>query len=151
MGRYEFIDEGLGFQCLSKFSLALLAKQGWLLICYPNSLLARSLKAKFDPEIDFLNASVWATKGLLKKGLCWRIESRNQVLVWEDAWVPSVANFKIQTQKKNQHIRYVSDLIDQTTNGWKEGVLRTTFNEEEAERSLFIPFPYASQNDKLVW
>ncbi|MBA0648146.1 hypothetical protein Goklo_015920, partial [Gossypium klotzschianum] len=66
-------------------------------------------------------------------------------------WVPSVENFKIQTQENNQHIRYVSDLIDQTTNGWKEGVLRTTFNEEEAERILCIPFPYAPQKDRLVW
>ncbi|MBA0710967.1 hypothetical protein Golax_010208 [Gossypium laxum] len=28
---------------------------------------------------------------------------------------------------------------------------RTTFNEEEAERILCIPFPYAPQKDRLVW
>lgn len=67
---------GLGFRNWSHFNIALLAKQGWRLINYPNSLLARVLKAKYYPNSNFLKAqlgrlpsltwkSIWATKGPL--------------------------------------------------------------------------------------
>ncbi|MBA0587615.1 hypothetical protein Gorai_000741, partial [Gossypium raimondii] len=90
-------------------------------------------------------------KGLLKKGLCWRIRSRDQVLVWEDACVPSAVDFKIQTRANDQHKCYVSDLINQIANCWKEGLIKATFNEQEVDRILCIPLPCAPQEDTLVW
>ncbi|KAH1098313.1 hypothetical protein J1N35_015234 [Gossypium stocksii] len=45
---------GLKFQNISQFNIALLAKQGWSLITCLNSLLARVLKAKYYPSLDFL-------------------------------------------------------------------------------------------------
>lgn len=47
---------GLGFQSLTKFNLALLAKQSWCLIQYPDSLLAQVLKAMYYPNCDFLSS-----------------------------------------------------------------------------------------------
>lgn len=72
---------GLGFRSLNKFNVALLAKQGWRLFNYPNSLLAQVLKAKYFPRTNFLNAplgnlpsltwrSIWSTRKLLLDGLC---------------------------------------------------------------------------------
>lgn len=51
-------NRGLGFRCLTKFNLALLARQDWRFINYPNSLLARTLKPKYYSDIDFLNAKL---------------------------------------------------------------------------------------------
>lgn len=51
-------DGGMGFRSLLKFNLAMLEKQGWHLICYPDSLLAESLKAKFYLNSNFLNANL---------------------------------------------------------------------------------------------
>lgn len=46
---------GLGFLRLAKFNLSLLAKQGWRLINFMNSLLARTLKTKYYPDTNFLS------------------------------------------------------------------------------------------------
>ncbi|MBA0814712.1 hypothetical protein Gohar_020522, partial [Gossypium harknessii] len=75
---------GLGFRSLAKFNLALLAKQGCRLINNPNSLLTQVFKAKYYLQCDFLEArlrnlpsytwqSIWAARGLLEKGICWRV------------------------------------------------------------------------------
>ncbi|KAA3465794.1 reverse transcriptase [Gossypium australe] len=37
-------NSGLGFRCFAKFNISLLAKQGWRLINYPNSLLAPTIR-----------------------------------------------------------------------------------------------------------
>lgn len=49
-------NRGLGFQNLSQFNITLLAKQGWQLTIYPNSLLAKVLKEKYYPQSNFLEA-----------------------------------------------------------------------------------------------
>lgn len=70
----------MGFSNLNFFNIALLAKKGWHLLHNPNSLLARTLKAKYFKDLDFLNSrlenlpsltwqSLWTAKGLLLKGL----------------------------------------------------------------------------------
>lgn len=66
------------FRSLSKFNVALLAKQGWCILNYPDSLLMKVLKAKYIPtELgqlpSYIWKSVWAAKGLLKTGICWRV------------------------------------------------------------------------------
>lgn len=49
---------GSWFQNMSQFNITLLAKQGWHLINYPNSLVVRVLKAKYYPYVDFNNAQL---------------------------------------------------------------------------------------------
>lgn len=91
----------LDYRCLAKFNLALLAKQGWRLIVNPNSLLGRTLKAKYHPNFDFLHSelgnipaytwkSIWAAKGLLLSGLYWRVGTGRDIRIEDDGWVPNV-------------------------------------------------------------
>lgn len=67
---------GLGFKIFGQFNIALLAKQGWRIIQYQNSLLARVLNAKYFPNSNFQNVelgnlpsltwkSIWTARGLL--------------------------------------------------------------------------------------
>ncbi|KAA3466264.1 LINE-1 reverse transcriptase isogeny [Gossypium australe] len=48
---------GLGFRNLANFNVALLGKQGWRLTTTPNTLLAKVLKAKYYPNLDFYKQS----------------------------------------------------------------------------------------------
>ncbi|KAH1081019.1 hypothetical protein J1N35_020780 [Gossypium stocksii] len=82
-------------------------RKGWRLITYPNSLLASVLKAKYYPSIDFLNArlgnlpsltwkSIWSARGVLEKGLCWRIGKGDHISIWADFWILGYEEEKLQ-------------------------------------------------------
>lgn len=73
-------NDGLGFQSFGNFNIALLAKQGWHLIQQPDSLLAKVMKAKYYPILDFLHSnlkhglsyawrSIWVARKVLDDGL----------------------------------------------------------------------------------
>jgi hypothetical protein len=49
---------GMGFRDLQCFNLSLLAKQVWRLLCEPESLCARVLRAKYYPDGRLLNATL---------------------------------------------------------------------------------------------
>jgi hypothetical protein len=77
---------GVGFRDLRIFNQALLARQAWRLIHFPDSLCARVLKAKYYPSGDlldtaFIQKTSQSWQGvihgleLLKKGVIWRIGS----------------------------------------------------------------------------
>ncbi|XP_042986091.1 uncharacterized protein LOC122314582 [Carya illinoinensis] len=97
----------------------MLAKQGWRLLHFPDSLATKVLSSKYYTGGQFLKAStsrhpslIWrsimAAKPLLEEGLFWRIgngaESVEHVL-WEcvaamDVWC--ICSSKLQKQSKNQ-------------------------------------------------
>ncbi|KAJ0013735.1 hypothetical protein Pint_20054 [Pistacia integerrima] len=98
-----------GFRDFELFNLAMLAKQGWRLLHYPNSLAARVLSAKYYHDGNFLEAkvkrsssfiwrSVMAARSVLESGLMWRIGDGSKVRIWQDKWLPSASSFKIQSQ-----------------------------------------------------
>jgi hypothetical protein len=75
---------GIGFRDLGLFNQALLARQAWRLIQYPDSLCARLLRSKYYPRgeiIDtiFIGDASPTWRGvehgleLLKKGIIWRV------------------------------------------------------------------------------
>ncbi|KAA3462609.1 reverse transcriptase [Gossypium australe] len=143
-------DGGLGFQNFEKFNVALLAKQGWRLINYPDSLLARVLKAKYYPNSNFSEArvgnlpsltwrSVWAAKGLLDKGMCWRVGTGDKISIWTDLWISGNEADRIPNHNSNESIQLVSDLIDATSRNWKTELIRSTFTDDIAGKILQIP------------
>ncbi|XP_031254339.1 uncharacterized protein LOC116112329 [Pistacia vera] len=115
---------GLGFKDLELFNLAMLAKQGWRLLHYPNSFTARVLSAKYYPEVYFLEAkvkrtssfiwrSVMAARPILESGLMWRIGDGSKARIWQDKWLPSPSSFKIQSQCLDMDLEAkVATLID---------------------------------------
>jgi hypothetical protein len=92
------LQGGLGFKNLRAFNEALLAKQGWRLINYPNSLVAQVLKAKYYPNDHFLQAkpkqqtsyswkSIQNASWILRKGCYWTIGNGENTNIWDDNWI----------------------------------------------------------------
>jgi hypothetical protein len=91
---------GMDFRDIHAFNLALLGKQGWLLITSPNSLCAQVLKGRYYPS-EFMEATVLRTasrpwravvagREALQHGLIKRIGAGHTVSIWE------VAGFQVQ-------------------------------------------------------
>jgi hypothetical protein len=75
---------GMGFTDMRFFYKALLARQAWRLLVFPDSLCAQVLRARYNPNGELMDtvfmgnpSSTWTTIGhgveLLKKGLIWRV------------------------------------------------------------------------------
>ncbi|XP_035551682.1 uncharacterized protein LOC118349865 [Juglans regia] len=81
---------GLGFRDLGSFNVAMLDKQGWRLLPFPDSLASQVLKWKYFPRVSFMEAkvgsnpsyiwrSIMAARSLLDHGTCWRIGNGREV------------------------------------------------------------------------
>jgi hypothetical protein len=93
------------------------------LLCEPESLYARVLRAKYYPDGHLLNAtlksgssftwqSIPAGLDCFKKGCIWRVGDGSQINIWEDNWIPSSHNLKIMTPRGSNILTCVSDLIN---------------------------------------
>ncbi|KAJ0052838.1 hypothetical protein Pint_03233 [Pistacia integerrima] len=128
---------------LELFNLAILAKQGWRLLHYPNSFAVRVLSAKYYPKGYFLEAkvkrtssfiwrSVMAARPVLEYGLMWRIGDGSKARIWHDKWLPSPSSFKIQSQCLGMDSEAkVATLIDPQSKSWKLDLLKDLFSESE--------------------
>jgi hypothetical protein len=90
---------GLGFKDLRLFNQAMLARQAWRLIYFPNSLCAKLLKAKYYPNGNLIDTAfctnpslTWQSilhgLDLLTQGVIWHIGNGSQVRIWRDPWIP---------------------------------------------------------------
>lgn len=90
---------GLGYRDLRTFNPALLAKQGWRLMCDEGLLVHKVMSAQYYVVSIFLEArrgfdpsfvwrSIWGGKLLLLEGLKWRVGDGKSINVWEDALLP---------------------------------------------------------------
>jgi hypothetical protein len=87
---------GMGFRDMRFFNQALLARQAWRLIAFPDSLCARVLKARYYPRGNLIDtifrgnpSSTWTTISygldLLKKGLIYRVGDGANIRIWRDS------------------------------------------------------------------
>ncbi|KAA3461736.1 reverse transcriptase [Gossypium australe] len=155
-------EGGLGFKNMAQFSVSFLAKQVWRLLNFPDSLVAQVFKAKYFPASSFLNSrlghscsyvwrSIWAAKGVLEKGLIWRVGTGAKISITEDAWIPNYVNFSLRPNIENMHLDKVADLIDNNKREWNRELIENTFPEDVADLILRIPLSCESHNDFLAW
>ncbi|KAA3490640.1 reverse transcriptase [Gossypium australe] len=155
-------EGGLGFRSLAKFNVALLAKQGWRILMMPNSLVAKFLKAKYFPNTDFLNSrlgnncsftwkNIWAAKGVLSDGLCWKVGCGSDISVLNDSWIPDFNKARLLSCVNILHDFRVAELIDENSKKWKEELIHSTFSPGGANKILHIPLAEEAHDDIVAW
>ncbi|KAA3488532.1 non-ltr retroelement reverse transcriptase [Gossypium australe] len=155
-------EGGLGFRSMAQFNIALLAKQGWRLMVFPNSLVARVFKAKYFPEGDFRFSrlgrtssfvwrSIWASKDALESGLFWKVGTGENISVFDDAWIPNYDNVRLTVGVGNSHFVKVVELIKSNEREWNRDLICNTFPKDEAELILRIPLAMAPHENLLAW
>jgi hypothetical protein len=156
-------EGGLGFKGIRAFNEDLLAKQGWKCITQPDSILTRTLKAKYFPKCDFLHAkpnrimsytwhSILQAGWILKKGGLWNIGNGKSVQIWDDNWLPDQTGHKIWSPKKEGTTQsMVHDLILPLSRTWNQGLISKLFYPFEAQQIQNIPIIDTSQPDEFCW
>ncbi|PNX60286.1 hypothetical protein L195_g051848, partial [Trifolium pratense] len=153
----------MGFRDLRAFNEALLAKQGWRIISEPNSLMARTLKAKYFPNHSFFQAkqghrssyswqSIQQASWILKKGCFWLVGNGQNIKIWEDRWINSQEGNTLWTSKPdNTNLELVKDLIDPSNHQWNSQLINQTFLPIEAQQILKIPLLTITEEDIISW
>jgi hypothetical protein len=86
---------GMGFKDFRLFNQALLARQAWRILMFPDSLCSQTLKERYFPtgrfeDTVFLGngSQTWQAivhgLDLLKQGLIWHIDNWEAVCIWRD-------------------------------------------------------------------
>lgn len=155
---------GMGFKDLECFNQALLAKQGWNLINQPESLMARFIKSRYHPHVEFLDAAMgsrpsfgWRSllygRELLQKGLKWQVGNGQNTRVWLDKWVEDPIMgmrapwFKNTTWDVNL---MASSLIDLQRRTWDVHALQEVFVPGDIDLILSKQ-PVVSHRDSFTW
>ncbi|KAL0425617.1 UNVERIFIED_CONTAM: putative mitochondrial protein [Sesamum radiatum] len=109
---------------LHLFNLAMLAKQLWRIMMFPERLLNKVLKARYFPNGDIFTAtlgsrpsytwrSIMAAFDLFRAGCRWRVGTGAAIRVWADPWLPRPTSFRPITPAPMALVDMrVSDLID---------------------------------------
>ncbi|KAI4988293.1 hypothetical protein ZWY2020_029923 [Hordeum vulgare] len=141
---------GLGFRDMDSFNIAMLSRQIWRLIQYPDTLCARVLKARYFPNTHVLDTTHKPGKSyswrsllhgleLIKEGYIWRIGDGEHVNIWRDTWIPRPWSRRVITPKRGNLLEQVCELFDPVTGQWDETLVRETFWQEDGRYILQIP------------
>ncbi|XP_013589029.1 uncharacterized protein LOC106404232 [Brassica napus] len=138
-------EGGIGFRMIHEFNLALLGKQLWRLVQFPDSLVARVLRGRYYRLSSSLRvhsaSSTSAARKLLLLGIRQKIHSGYEVRVWEDPWIPTTPARPAIPLKPVMHPNMrVNDLINQESRDWDVSLLENYVNRADIPliRSLAI-------------
>ncbi|KAM6596482.1 hypothetical protein CsatA_007006 [Cannabis sativa] len=153
---------GLGFRHLDDFNLAMLAKQGWRLLCSPSSLASRLYKAKYYPQTDFLNVelgnnhsffwqSIWSSQSLVKLGARRTIGTGESNNILKHPWLPDPTNPYVTSLEIGHANQMVSSILEIYSKAWDTPLVNDMFNKQDAELIIGIPSSSSAAEDCWSW
>lgn len=75
----------------------------------------------------------------MRKGIIWRVGNGKNIDIWCDPWIPRGSTRRVISQRGNNLITKVSELINPITNKWDEELVMQTFSPEDTRIILQIP------------
>lgn len=161
--QYSKKEGGLGFRDLEKFNDALLAKQAWRLIQFPNSLFARTMKARYYKDCSILDAqersyqpygwsSLLTGLKLLKKGTRFNVGNGETIRMGIDNTVASHPPRPLSTSIITKELP-LSELITSIGHHrfWNHERIVNLINPMDHD---YFNTTYLTRNpgpDKLIW
>ncbi|CAL2228879.1 unnamed protein product [Prunus armeniaca] len=158
------MEGGLGFRDLLDFNIALLGKQCWRLIHNPNSLWAKTLKARYFPKVEFWNAKVGHRSSWLWASL---IAGRDEVLkharaqilsgetthIWTDRWLPPPYEGTINPIRPVPHDapQFVAEIMDKDLHQWNLQRILHLLDQDSINKILCLPIGNVNNPDRIVW
>ncbi|KAH9683148.1 reverse transcriptase domain-containing protein [Citrus sinensis] len=154
---------GMGFKQLHTFNIAMLGKQVWKLLTRPESLVAKTLKARYFPRTSvneaklghnpsFVWRSIVAAKDVVVSGSRIQIGHGQQVLIGQDPWLPDTNNGFITSRIHEElAVAKVSSLMVPNQRSWDLDLLADIFNERDRELILQIPLSQRRESDVWYW
>lgn len=99
---------------------------------------------------SFIWSRILWGREVVEKGMRWRIRNGEQVLVYQNDWIPRPVTFK-RISPPSLHLETtVSELINEKQE-WKEDMIRQYFLRVDADQIIKIPLPRQPKPDKLLW
>ena len=148
---------------IAAFNVAMLAKQGWRILSEPDSLLTRTLKARYFPRGSFFEATksycpsfswqnIISARDVLKKGLSWRVGNGDSIRIWQDRWLPDDTNFLFPLSRQVVDLdQPVNSLMNDDRSAWKVSTILRTFPNQIARQILAIPLSVRRIEDSWRW
>lgn len=75
-------------------------------------------------------------RGLLEKGLCWRVGTGDKISVLGDLWISGNETDRLQHHGNQENIKLVLDLIETNNRTWNTDVVMTTFQPKIVRKIL---------------
>ena len=157
-------DGGLGFRDPVAFNHALLAKQAWRVLQYPQSLCARVLKARYFKDGTIMNAtcpsgasytflSIIYGRDMLREGTIWRIGDGSRINIHHDTWIPRQGSMKPLGQTFVPGVTKVQDLMMPNGKVWNMNMnlVDEMFSPDDARDIKQIAIGGPSMEDYLAW
>ncbi|EEF36042.1 conserved hypothetical protein [Ricinus communis] len=142
---------------------ASLARLVWRAVRDPSALWVSILWRKYFPHDDILTAgkcrrASWAWDNLfhgrevILKGMRVNIRGEANTLIWQDAWVLGIKDFKVSPRLTNRgNVLVVSDLFVEQPRSWNVNLVNELFFIESRDAILRIPIGPRKMTDRLVW
>lgn len=148
------------FRDLGVFNLALLAKRGWRLLQFPDSLVAKVMREKYFPSGSFLEAqlgrrpsytwrSIFQANEVLEEGLVWRVGNGEKINIWGDKWLLT-PQLQSPVNVLPTDARVLA-FIDSDTGWWNFPSIRPIFTLAEADSICNMVLSPLRHPDRLVW
>ncbi|XP_023645887.1 uncharacterized protein LOC111832631 [Capsella rubella] len=154
---------GLGFRDINDFNTALLAKQLWRLMEYPESLFAKVFKSRYyrnsgpmDPIRSYSPSYGWrsiiSARSLVNRGLIKRVGTGDTIAVWRDPWIP--AQFPRPAMCNGSFMDpslQLRHFIDFHSGSWRIEALKDVFVPSDVELISALPIGQTKTVDAVGW